>query len=414
MPHVPPDTPLPVLGGLTPRQFLRDYWQKKPLFVRGAVPEAANVVTPEVLRALAQRPEATSRLVLEEGGEYPWELRHGPFRARDLRGLPAQKWSLLVQEVDRFVPAARALLDTFAFIPRWRIDDLMVSHAAPKGGVGAHVDNYDVFLIQGLGQRRWRIGDRPIPASEEVLVEDLDVAMLAAWDAAAEFVVEPGDLLYLPPRIAHEGVALDACLTLSVGFRAPAHRDLLGGFLEHALLAAPDDAFYTDPDLAPADHPGEIAPEALARLHRVLLDAVQDEDAFRQWVGAHLTEARRAAEGFEDDGFEDEDEPMAGEASEALTPEAVAARLKRGDALAHAPGARLAYVRDAGGGVTLFADGQAYTLEPALAPLAPVLADASTIPAASLAPHLSTPDAADLLAALLEDGALVWTADRSG
>ena len=404
MPAVPPDTPLPALGGLSPRQFLAEYWQKKPLFVRGAVPEAAGVVTPDTLQALAERDDAVSRLLLEAGGDYPWELRHGPFPKRTWRRLPPEKWTLLVQEVDRFVPAARALMETFAFVPRWRMDDLMASYAVSEGGVGAHVDNYDVFLIQGAGRRRWRIGDRPIPAAEEVLVEDLDVAMLAEWEAAEAFVVEPGDLLYLPPRFAHEGVALDECLTISVGFRAPSHRDLLGGFLEHALLNAPDDAFYTDPDLTPATHPGEIAPEAVACLHRVLLDAVQDEAAFRLWLGAHLTEAPRE--------MDEPDDPESSSAEEA-DHETVAARLREGAALEHAPGARLAYVRSEGGSATLFANGQAYELEPPLAPLAPLLTDHPAIPAEALTPHLATPDVPDLLIALLEDGVLVWAGEGS-
>ncbi len=422
------DAPLLFLGGLSPRVFLRDHWQKKPLLVRGGVPAARDVVSPDDLRRLATQPDATSRLILETGGAYPWELREGPFTARDLRRLGPDGWALLVQEVDRHVPAARALLDaSLAFLPRWRVDDAMVSLAPAGGGVGAHVDNYDVFLIQGRGRRRWRIGTAPV--EDDTLVDGLDVAVLADFQWTDEHVLDEGDLLYLPPRVAHEGVALDGeCLTISLGLRAPSHRDVLGGLLEHALLETDEAAFYTDPDLEPTAHPGEIAPEALRRLHRVVLDAVADERAFALWLGRHLTEARREPAFDDHDGdygdgpadADDDDEvdvdaldldAMADDAriAEAVTPEAIAARIAGGDGLAHAPSVRLAYVRDASTGeATLFAGGEAYRLEAPLAYAAPLLADVSELDAARLAPHLADPDLLDLVAALVADGALVW------
>lgn len=389
-----PDQPLRALGGLTPEAFLRDYWGKKPLVVRGAFPDAAAVITPDALKKLATREEAVSRLVLEAGGAYPWELRHGPFRARDFRGLPPAKWSLLVQEVDRFVPAARALLDPFAFVPRWRLDDVMVSYAPPEGGVGAHVDNYDVFLLQGMGRRRWRIGNAPVLPEGERLVDGLDVAVLADFAWTDEHVLEPGDMLYLPPRVAHEGLALDACLTLSIGFRAPSHAEIVGGYLEHALAALPDGAFYADADLAPTERPGEIDARALEQVRGVLRAALTDDEAIRGWFGTYVTERRRDVE-------PDDDAPAP------ATPDAVAAHVGAGRALRHAPGARVAYVRH-DGETTLFARGQAYRLEPELAFAASLLADRTSVSAADLAHHLPTPDFADLVAALVADGALVW------
>lgn len=423
------DAPSLFLGGLSPRAFLRDHWQKTPLVVRGAVPDAASLVSPDDLKALATRPDAVSRLILESGGAYPWELRHGPFTARELRRLGPQGWALLVQEVDRFVPAARALLDrALGFLPRWRVDDVMVSLAPAGGGVGAHIDHYDVFLLQGKGRRRWRIGSGP--AEDDTIIDGLDVSILADFHWTDEVVLDEGDLLYLPPRVAHEGVAIDECLTVSLGLRAPSHRDLLGGLLEQALGESDEHAFYGDPDLEPTTHAGEIDAEAVRRLHRIVLDAVSDERAFALWLGRHLTEARReaafddydgeygagddveyedAVEG--DEGWEDEME-TATRLAESPTGEAIAERVRTGTSLVHTPGVRLAYVRDAATGeTTLFAGGEAYHLEAPVAFAAPLVADATTLDAGRLAPLLDDPDGRDLLAALVADGALVWADD---
>lgn len=377
------------LGDLTPQEFLRDYWQKKPLLIRQAFPGFTSPVSPDDLKALATREDATSRLVLEEGGDYPWQLHHGPFTAKELRGLPERKWTILVQEVDRLVPEIRALLDRFDFIPRWRIDDVMISYAPAGGGVGAHIDNYDVFLLQGLGRRRWRIGSAPV--EDDSVVEDLDVSVLAHFEWTDEYVLEPGDMLYLPPRIAHEGVALDDCLTLSVGFRAPSHAEIVAGFLEHALLSFPDDVFYTDPDLTVPAHPGEIGADALEQVRGVLRRVLDDETAFREWFGTFMTESRR---GFDAEGGAD------------VEPDEVATAIREGAGLAHAAGARFAYVDLDGGARTLFAGGQAYRLEKEVAFTAPLLADRRQIPAADLQPHLDDPDLLDLLTALVGDGFL--------
>ncbi len=383
---------MPPLGDLTPEAFLRDYWQKKPLLIRQAFPDFASPVSPEALKALATREDAISRLVLEEGGDYPWQLHHGPFTRKELKGLPEAKWTILVQEVDRLVPEVRALLDHFTFVPHWRVDDVMISYAPAGGGVGAHIDHYDVFLLQGMGRRRWRIGAAPV--ADDSLVEDLDVSILAHFDWTDEYVLEPGDMLYLPPRIAHEGVALDACLTLSVGFRAPSHAEIVAGFLEHALQSLPDGVFYSDPDLTPAAHPGEITEKALDQVRAVLHGALTDETALREWFGRFMTESRR--------GFE-------AEAAEEPDADALADALRGGATLAHAPDARFAYVALEGGERLLFAGGNAYRLERELAFAAPLLADQRHVPAGDVRPHLARPDFVELLAALVADGVLVLT-----
>ena len=378
------------LGDLTPDEFLRDYWQKRPLLIRQAFPGFTSPIGPEALKALSTRDDAVSRLILEEGGDYPWQLYHGPFTKRELKGLPEQKWTILVQEVDRLVPEVRALLDPFAFIPHWRIDDVMISYAPAGGGVGAHIDSYDVFLLQGMGRRRWRIGNAPV--EDDTLVDDLDVSILAHFEWTDEYVLEPGDLLYLPPRIAHEGVALDDCLTLSIGFRAPSHAEIVAGFLEHALQTLPDSVFYSDPDLTIPTHPGEISPEAIDQVRSVLKNVLEDETALREWFGTFMTESRR---GFESEALEDE-----------VDPDALLDAIREGADVAHTPDARFAYVELSGGERTLFARGQAYRLEREIAFAAPLLADRRRIPAAELQPYLDSPDFAELLAALVGDGVL--------
>lgn len=438
------DAPLAALGGLSPRRFLDEYWQKKPLLVRGAFPEAASVVSPDDVKRLAQRDDLVSRLILQDGGETPWELRHGPLSPRDLRSLRG-KWAILVQEIETAVPAAQALLDPLAFLPRWRFDDVMASLAPDGAGVGAHIDHYDVFLVQGHGQRRWRIGSAPVV--NDAVHDDRDVAVLEQFDWTHEYVLDPGDALYLPPRIAHEGVAIGTCITISLGFRAPSAADLVGGWLEEVLLDLPDHRFYEDPDLAPTDRPGEIAPEAVERARRLLLDLVDDPAGFAAWLGRHLTEPRREAMPLDDDFDDDFFDPDALDVADAasgdgamaegppdlldLDPnladfedemdaamdydgdghpgaQAVADLVRGGLGLRHTPGARFAYLRHATGDATLFAHGLAFRLEPDLAFAAPLLADLTRLDASALLPHLDAVDFPDLLAALLDTDALEW------
>lgn len=392
-----------MFGDLSIADFLRDYWQQKPLFVKGAFADFQPPVTPDGLIELATRPETVSRLVQQTGGDYPWQLSDGPFTRRELKAAmqPGEKWSLLVQEIDQHLPAAAELMERFAFVPLWRMDDLMASFAPAGGGVGAHTDNYDVFLIQGAGERTWRVGAAPLSAQDEVLIDDLDVTVIdteasEGFEWGSEYHVEPGDLLYLPPRWAHEGVALTDCLTLSVGFRAPSHQDLLAAVLERALVELPADAFYTDPPLAPTTAPGHIDAQALAQVRATLTTLLTDEDALAETFGRLVTERRR---------FVEDDESNWIEADEAIE------QLQNGASLARTPGARMAYVDHADGSRTLFAAGEAFHLDADLAWAAPLLADASTIDATALAPHLESPDLSDLVATLISDGVLVFTAE---
>ncbi|MCB1660055.1 MAG: cupin domain-containing protein, partial [Pseudomonadales bacterium] len=219
--------PLSYLGGLTAEEFLRDYWQKKPLLVRNAFPDMAYLVEKEDLLSLAQEDSAESRIILEKDGKKPWELRKGPFTAKQYKQLPKTHWTLLVQAVDHYLPELATFWQNFSFIPSWRRDDVMISYAAPQGSVGKHFDQYDVFLVQGTGQRRWQLGE--FCGKDSAFVEDTKLRILQDMPVTFDEVVNAGDLLYVPPKLAHYGVAQNECLTFSFGFRAPA----LSHALEH-------------------------------------------------------------------------------------------------------------------------------------------------------------------------------------
>ncbi len=281
--------PLSLLGGLTAEQFLAEYWQKKPLLVRNALPEAVNLISPDELAGLSLDDEAESRIVIQHG-ENDWELRHGPFDEETFKGLPESHWSLLVQAVDHYVPACSHLLDLFTFIPNWRIDDLMISYAPDQGSVGPHYDYYDVFLIQGYGQREWRVGQ----ACDERagLVPGLPLKILQQFDQTESWVLNPGDMLYLPPALAHWGIALKESMTLSVGFRAPSHLDLLQGFVDSLQDKLPDHLRYDDSDLTLHDNPGQLTDGEIDRIHALIQSMMEDKAHVRRWLGKAMSESK--------------------------------------------------------------------------------------------------------------------------
>lgn len=271
-------------------EFLRLYWQKNPLLMRRAASLSADLVTKSDLLALACGSEdVESRLILEHG-ETPWEAHHGPFDRSDLEHLPKSHWTLLIQDMNRHMPEIRPLLDAFSVIPQWRIDDIMISYAADRGSVGPHTDDYDVFLIQASGKRRWKIHQRPV--SDEDLIPDLDLKILKTFDTQMEWLLEPGDMLYLPPNVAHWGVAEGECITWSVGFQGPSITELSTHWLENRLSALPPQR-YTDPDLKAQQHRGEINPRTIARIREMLQQALSfSDDELTAWFGRFSSEPK--------------------------------------------------------------------------------------------------------------------------
>ncbi|MGH8766023.1 MAG: cupin domain-containing protein, partial [Burkholderiales bacterium] len=238
-----------LLGGLSPKVFLRRHWQKRPLVVRRALPRSGDLLSRNALFALAAKDEVESRLVERRGGS--WLVTHGPLTRSRLSQAGHRNWTLLVNGVNHHIGGAERLLRRFSFIPQARLDDLMVSYAAAGGGVGPHVDSYDVFLIQGGGRRSWRLS-RP---RRFRMVQDAPLELIANFRPDDEVMLDPGDLLYLPPGWGHDGVAMDPCFTYSVGFRAPGGTELAAAFLDHLHERGLPDAAYRDPGLQPALHP---------------------------------------------------------------------------------------------------------------------------------------------------------------
>jgi 50S ribosomal protein L16 3-hydroxylase len=349
--------------GMPAADFLRHYWQKRPLLVRNAFPGFEAPLQPEDLAGLACEEAALSRIVLHDATNDAWTLRTGPFAEEEFPGMPHADWTLLVQDVDKWDMDVAALLQRFDFLPRWRVDDVMVSFAAPGGSVGAHVDQYDVFLLQGQGRRRWQIdaGEAPPTAFRE----DVELKLLREFTPSHDWVLAPGDMLYLPPGVPHHGVAIDACLTFSIGMRAPARSELLVEFAEFLAESLPDEARYTDADLAPPADAGEIDDDALARLQRALPWLRPDDPkALGEFFGRFITRYRSAGE------IAPPPRPPSARTIETT--------LAAGGALVRHPFSRSAWTR-AGDAARLFVDGEAY---PASAATARRLADPAPLSAA--------------------------------
>lgn len=283
---------LALLGNLTPTQFLAEYWQKKPLLIRNAIPGFTGLLSPEELAGLACEDEVQSRIVQHKAGK--WSLNNGPFDERDFSRLPEKDWTLLVQSVNHFLPEASELLQQFDFIPHARLDDLMVSYAPDGGGVGAHFDSYDVFLLQGQGKRLWRVSEQ----SDLSLVDGAPLHILKNFETEQEWLLEPGDMLYLPPQVAHWGIAVgDDCMTYSIGFRAPKHQELASEFLgfmqdrlaqEKLVLTG----IYQDEDLKPARHPAEISPDMVQKVGKILNKIQWSDQDIAEFLGQYLSEPK--------------------------------------------------------------------------------------------------------------------------
>ncbi|NVZ18444.1 ribosomal protein uL16 3-hydroxylase [Pseudomonas costantinii] len=381
-----PDIPLQLLGGITAREFLRDYWQKKPLLIRQAIPDFESPIDADELAGLALEEEVESRLVIEHG-ERPWELRRGPFAEDAFSTLPEREWTLLVQAVDQFVPEVAELLEQFRFLPSWRIDDVMISFAAPGGSVGPHFDNYDVFLLQAQGKRNWKIGQ--MCNSESPLLQHADLRILAEFEESAEWVLEPGDMLYLPPRLAHFGIAEDDCMTYSVGFRAPSAAEVLTHFTDFLSQYLTDEERYTDADAQPVSDPHQIQGDALDRLKGLLAEHMSDERMLLTWFGQFMTEPRYP-------------ELVAGEE---LDEKDFVNSLQDGAILVRNPSARMAW-SEVDDDVLLFASGQSRYLPGKLRELLKLICAADALHAENLGPWLADEDGRDLLCELVKQGSL--------
>ncbi len=332
--------------GMSPAVFLRDYWQKRPLLIRNAFPGYASPLQPEDLAGLACEDGVLARLIEHDRATDGWRVRSAPIPEDVFPALPDRDWTLLVQDMDKWDADLRALLDRFRFLPRWRIDDVMVSFAATGGSVGAHIDQYDVFLLQAHGHRRWMIDAGPNPPLG--FRPDVELKLLREFHATHDWVLGPGDMLYLPPGVPHHGVAEDPCLTFSVGMRAPSAAELLGDFVDTLAADAPDALRYLDPDLQPAADPYEIDGEAMRRVVDALNALrMNDPDRLGDWFGSFITQYRSAVEPAADDAVRPRIE--------------VEWDLAHGATLERHPWSRMAW-RRAAKGARLYVGGQVHAL----------------------------------------------------
>lgn len=353
--------------GMSVEEFLRDYWQKRPLLIRQAIPNFESPISPDELAGLACEDHVESRIIMEKGGKTPWQLRNGAFTEKDFSRLPPTHWTLLVQEMNRHVPEIADILDLFNFVPSWRVDDLMISYAPQHGSVGPHIDSYDVFLLQAKGFRRWQI-------SREVgeFLPDLDLKILKKFQAEETWILAPGDMLYLPPNVAHHGVALEECMTFSIGFLAPTHTEMLNDYVQNVTAQMDKDLRYTDPELSLPKDNGEITPQALEKIQQIIRGLSLDNHSINQWFGQFISQSR---------GGNDYECPEPEFDSVEWLEEYKGAGFMR-------RAARMMFLRD-GENVTLFAEGQAIPLSPSLAFAAPLLSQQRDFPFEDLKKPLS-------------------------
>ena len=275
-----------ILGDLTADQFLAEYWQKKPLLIRNAIPNFEPPIDGDDLAGLSLEAEVESRLVIGDD----WALEHGPFEESRFASLPEQNWSLLVQGVDLWVPEVAGLLSSFDFLPSWRVDDIMVSYAEDGGNVGPHFDYYDVFLIQGEGQRHWQIGQ--LCSEADLHTDSTALKILKNLEMSDEWTLNPGDMLYLPPKIAHHGVAIGQCTTFSVGFRAPAATEMLDDLATELLSRDITPNHLQDPPLNAAMANEPISGAYIQQVKELLQQTLDDEQMLGEWFAQFMTEPK--------------------------------------------------------------------------------------------------------------------------
>lgn len=377
--------------------FLRDYWQKKPLLIRNPWVNWENPLQPDELAGLACEDGVEARMLVQGGGTGDgdegrgWNVAHGPLDEEKFSEFGTHPSTLLVQAVDHMVPAVAALIAPFRFIPDWRTDDVMVSCASDGGGVGAHFDQYDVFLIQGLGRRRWQIG--AMCNSDTPLLPNDDFRLIKDFEPTEEWVLEAGDILYVPPGIPHNGVAVgDDCMTYSVGFRAPSRYELIANFCDEVLDDLPDEDRYTDPDLQRQDSPGEISGDAIRQLQAMVLEKMQDRETFARWFGEYNSTPKYP----EIDWRPEEPVEMTD----------LRACLDQSVPLCRNPASRFAFYRQESGAILLFVDGESFECTDEAAKLAQLLCENQEFVADEA---LQTCEAAmELLLALFNQGSVAF------
>jgi 50S ribosomal protein L16 3-hydroxylase len=283
--------PIKPLGNLTPEQFLKEYWQKKPLVIRQAFPNLQCPISAEELAGLACEENVDSRIIIEKDGDHPWQPIFGPMDDDTFSKLPESHWTLAVNDLEKVVPELAWLSDLFRFIPDWRFDDLLCSYAADQGSVGPHFDLYDVFIIQGSGKRRWQISTAEV--TEENQAEGTPLRIQKTFNGEQEWILEPGDMIYIPPNVSHHGVSLGESISFSVGYRAVSHADLLNDFISHITQNLSPKLTYQDADLKTQSHSAEITDDAITRITDIFKDYLNPQHPeVRRWFGRYMSDPK--------------------------------------------------------------------------------------------------------------------------
>jgi 50S ribosomal protein L16 3-hydroxylase len=336
-------------GDVSLEDFLHNYWQQKPLLIRNAFPNLPPPVTPEELAGLACEEDINARIIIEKDADSPWHVKYGPFDENDFSDLPETHWTLLVSDVEKHVPLARDIKDCFRFIPDWRMDDLMFSFAPEGGSVGPHLDAYDVFLLQISGHRNWMISE----THENKFIENIELSILSAFTADQSWVLEPGDMLYLPPGVAHHGEATDDCITCSIGFRAPSIRAMISEYAEHVANDMGSERRYTDPGLELQPHSSEITPTTINTIKNLLQENLTIKDGqVERWFGEYMTESRSGMQNIQPDLI-------------IKNYEQFQALLTNNLKLCHSPASRFLFTKN--NNAILFVDGSSYQVSHKLA-----------------------------------------------
>ena len=385
--------PLTHLGELTVGEFLADYWQQKPVCIRKGIAFQEALIAADELAGLALEPEVESRLIENRGDLKDWQVIHGPLTEDDFNKERDCPWTLLVQGVDCFVPEVHDFLAKFRFLPSWRVDDLMISYATKGAGVGAHYDRYDVFLIQGEGQRQWQIG-QTCNENSALMAHD-HLSLLADFKLSEEFILNPGDMLYIPPLLAHKGVAMsDVCVTYSVGFRSPSHGDVLTTFADERSMDISADLRIKDHGFAA--NSGEISAADVEGLMQLMRDQITPENV-AQWFGKHSTEAKYP-------GLDMAEEAMDLAELDSIINDAYGV-------LRVSEGVRLAYTWQGDGGLTLFVQGDALPCPPDATAFVEAIANQWLIAVDELDP-LVKKDAAKAMLLILHNQGYLYFADE--
>jgi len=371
---------------LSEASFLTEYWQKKPLLIRSAFADFENPVDPDELAGLACDEDSNARYI-EHTGNNEWRLCQGPLSDDFFDDVTGSEWSLLVSDVEKLLPDFRDYLQPFRFIPDWRIDDLMISYAPVGGSVGAHVDQYDVFLLQADGTREWSIENRPREKKASSVSVSSTIDLLGDFRADESWQLQAGDMLYLPPQFAHHGVAKDEpCMTWSIGFRAPSIDEMLPEIINYILEGDACDERFKDPHRVITAHPGLIHNDDIAALRKMLTAALQQPDeVFNQWIGRCVTEPKEIQDTSDN--------------SNTITSKTVSDYLARGEMLVSNSQKRIAYTLS-DNKTTLFADGKPY---PCSSPLAAAICDHRTVSQSDA----SDPDMLNLLTTLCQTQVLL-------